>query len=258
MALKPKDEIGPASLAIFPEVEHIHMEVVRPGGIPETTSVADEARLIISFSGFIERDDYPCVGAKAAQSRHAIEYNVAGDIESSADDITITKTLQEFAVRAPAHALFSTCVVGFVKSRKMSELDFEKALWQRLQALHNLDRVKFGWDPLVSDDPQSPDFSVSVGGKGFYVIGVHPDASRMARRFEFAALVFNLHSQFEQLRADGRYSLLSASIVRRDIALSGTRNPMLARHGESSEARQYSGRQTRADWRCPFHATEKA
>lgn len=219
--------------------------------------VADEASFVKSFSEFIEWADYPCVGAKAAQSRRAIEYHVASDIESAADDIVITKALQEFAVRAPADVLFSTFVVGFVKSRKMSELDFENALWQRIQALHDLDQVKFRWDPLVSSDPQSPDFSVSVGGKGFYVIGVHPDASRMARRFEYAALVFNLHSQFEQLRADGRYMPLSASIARRDIALSGTRNPMLARHGESSEARQYSGRQTRADWECPFHVAEK-
>lgn len=220
--------------------------------------VGEEARFKNSFSAFIERADYPCVGAKAAQSRRAIEYKVAGDIESSADDIEITKALQEFAVRGPADALFSTCVVGFVKSRKMSECDFETALWLRLQALHDLDQVNFSWDPLVSNDPQSPKFSVSIGGKGFYVVGVHPKASRMARRFEFAALVFNLHSQFEQLRADGRYSLLTASIAKRDIALCGTSNPMLARHGESSEARQYSGRHTRADWRCPFHVTEKS
>jgi FPC/CPF motif-containing protein YcgG len=30
---------------------------------------------------------------------------------------------------------------------------------------------------------------------------------------------------------------------------------MLAVHGEASEARQYSGRQVGAAWRCPFSAT---
>ena len=217
--------------------------------------VSDETTFRRSFTGYIERANYPCVGAKAAHSHHSIKYSVAGDIESSADDVAITKQLQKFAVRVRSDALFFSFVVGFVHSRKMSETDFEKALWQRLQALHDLDRTNFAWDPRVSDNPKSPDFSVSIGGKGFYVIGVHPDASRMARRFEYTALVFNLHSQFERLRADGRYIPMTKAIAGRDIALSGTSNPMLATHGESSEARQYSGRQTRSDWQCPFHAT---
>jgi hypothetical protein len=139
----------------------------------------------------------------------------------------------------------------------MNEADFEAALWHRLQSLHELDRADFAWDSRVSNDPESPEFSLSIGGKGFYIIGVHPNASRKARRFDSAALVFNLHSQFEQLRADGRYQPLTKAIARRDIALNGTQNPMLRPHGESSEARQYSGRQTRPDWLCPFHAVDE-
>jgi hypothetical protein len=81
---------------------------------------------------------------------------------------------------------------------------------------------------------------------------LHPGASRPARRFVRPALVFNLHDQFEQLRAQGRYEKLRASIVERDIALAGAPNPMLARHGSISEARQYSGRMVEQDWTCPF------
>jgi hypothetical protein len=76
---------------------------------------------------------------------------------------------------------------------------------------------------------------MSLGGRAFYVIGVHPGASRKARRFGRAALVFNLHSQFETLREDGRYDKMRAAITERDIAFSGSRNPMLAGHGEASE-----------------------
>ena len=32
----------------------------------------------------------------------------------------------------------------------------------------------------------------------------------------------------------------------------GSLNPMLAQHGEASEARQYSGRQVDDGWKCPF------
>jgi hypothetical protein len=35
--------------------------------------------------------------------------------------------------------------------------------------------------------------------------------------------------------------------------LQGSLNPNLADFGEQSEARQYSGRATEADWVCPFH-----
>jgi len=42
------------------------------------------------------------------------------------------------------------------------------------------------------------------------------------------------------------------AILERDRDLAGDINPMLARHGESSEARQYSGRAVDKGWECPF------
>ncbi len=101
-------------------------------------------------------------------------------------------------------------------------------------------------------DPDNPHFSLSFGGEAFFVVGLHPNASRPARRFSSPVLVFNLHAQFERLRAEGRYEKLRASILERDTALAGSVNPMLARHGDSSEARQYSGRVVGAEWRCPL------
>jgi FPC/CPF motif-containing protein YcgG len=65
-------------------------------------------------------------------------------------------------------------------------------------------------------------------------------------------MVFNLHDQFEVLRTQQRYDKLRMSILDRDLQLAGTMNPMLARHGESSEARQYSGRVVDDSWKCPF------
>jgi FPC/CPF motif-containing protein YcgG len=65
-------------------------------------------------------------------------------------------------------------------------------------------------------------------------------------------LVFNLHDQFERLRLEGSYESMREKIIRRDVALAGGINPMLARFGEVSGARQYSGRLVDDDWRCPF------
>ena len=58
------------------------------------------------------------------------------------------------------------------------------------------------------------------------------------------------------LREQGRYEKIRSAILSRDEALAGDINPMLARHGEASEARQYSGRAVSNDWACPFQRKE--
>lgn len=204
------------------------------------------------FAAFVADDGFPCVGAKSALSHDAIATLCVGDLRDGAGDIRVLQALRAFAARVDDDAVFVSMAVIFETTPRLSETAFETALWQRLQALHDLDAADHRWDPAVSSDPQAPDFSMSLGGRAFYVIGLHPGASRVARRFSQAALVFNLHSQFEQLRADGRYAKLRDAIGERDVALCGSRNPMLANHGERSEAPQYSGRMVGSDWACPF------
>jgi hypothetical protein len=52
------------------------------------------------------------------------------------------------------------------------------------------------WDKDVESDTASHRFSYTIG-----VIGMHPKASRLARTFPYPTVVFNLHEQFERLRA---------------------------------------------------------
>lgn len=225
------------------------------------TSYAHRAAMpqaVHAFEAFIADADFPCVGAKSALAHEQLHYFVGGDIESADDDPAIARQWQQFAARADGDSLFVSLVAMFPASSELSEAGFERALWARLQSIHAIDRERHDWDATVSADPASPYFSMSVGGKAFYVVGLHPASSRPARRFACPALVFNLHSQFEKLRADERYEKLRAAITARDIALCGSKNPMLAAHGASSEARQYSGRQVGAQWVCPFHADAAA
>jgi FPC/CPF motif-containing protein YcgG len=107
----------------------------------------------------------------------------------------------------------------------------------------------------VSDDPANPHFSFSFAGQALFVVGMHPESSRLSRRFRWPTLVFNPRAQFERLRAEGKFERLRTLVRDRDVALQGTLNPNLADFGERSEARQYSGRATEPDWRCPFHRT---
>lgn len=203
---------------------------------------------------FIADRTFPCVGAKSAMARGGLEILTARDITSAWDDLRIYAALQAFAARYRADpGPFKSFAVAFQGPDTLSEADFETALWARVQSLSDKD----AWlgqvrDARVSDDPGDPHFSLSFAGEAFFVVGLHPGASRPARRFEHPVLVFNTHDQFEQLRADGRYEGLRRSIMARDVAIAGSENPMLAPFGSASEARQYSGRQVDAAWKCPF------
>ena len=211
------------------------------------------------FKRFIEERDFPCVGAKSALRASRLEILVGRDITSSWDDLRIYPSLLAFARGYAAEpVLFQSFAVVFDGPLDLDEAGFERALWDRVQSLTEKDVHRDQTpDVRVSPDPSDPHFSLSFGGQSFFVVGLHPNASRRARRFQRPTMVFNLHDQFERLRADGRYEKLRAQILARDEVYSGGINPMLSRHGETSEARQYSGRVVDDEWQAPFHRPER-
>lgn len=219
--------------------------------LADTPLLGDADRL----ASFISARDFPCVGAKSALANGQLQIFPARDLTSAWDDLALHRALLDWArdYRENPAGLRSLVAI-FDGPLDLDEEAFETALWDRLQSLADKD----GWkglplDQRVSADPDNPKFSLSFGAEAFFVVGLHPASSRPARRFERPALVFNLHDQFERLRAEGRYERMRERILERDIELAGDINPMLARHGESSEAAQYSGRLVGADWTCPFH-----
>ena len=222
------------------------------------TPVSAPHPLAARFRAFITDSSFPCVGAKSALSRGQLEIIVARDLRSAWDDLRIWPALYKLAQGYKDEpTLFQSLAVVFEQPAELSEIEFERAMWDRVQSLSDKD----AWlgqepDPRVSSEPDDPHFSLSFGGEGFFVVGLHPGASRPARRFETPVLVFNLHDQFEQLRDQGRYEKLRESIIDRDVKLAGSPNPMLARHGSVSEARQYSGRAIGGEWQCPFQRRE--
>jgi len=197
---------------------------------------------------------FPCVGAKSALARGTLKVIVGHSIRSAWDDVRIHSDLLEWAsaYRRDPEGLRSLAVV-FEGPGDLDEEQFESAMWERLQSLADKDEWRGqDYDPRVSPDPTDPHFSLSFGGEAFFVVGIHPHASRPARRFPRPTMVFNLHDQFERLRAAGRYERMRDAILTRDKALAGDLNPMLSRFGAISEARQYSGRLVSEDWTCPF------
>lgn len=215
----------------------------------------DSDPLADRFRAFISKSEFPCVGAKAALAHGHMHFLVARDITSAWDDLRIYSALFNFVELYRSNpALFQSFVVLFREPALLTEASFETCLWDRLQSLTDKDN----WhgqahDGRVSANPADPHFSLSFANEGFFAVGLHPSASRPARRFSTPAIVFNPHDQFERLREEGIFGGLKEKISRRDEALAGSRNPMLGDFGERSEAPQYSGRAVDGTWRCPYH-----
>lgn len=214
----------------------------------------DETRLTKAIREHIAEADFPCVGAKAALAKDMLRVVGAWSIDSAWDDLKLHRLLMDWSrdyERDPAG--LRSFVVVFSQPLDLAEEQFEAAMWDRLQSLADKDTwLSQPYDARVSSNPEDLHFSLSFGKQAYFVVGMHPNASRPARRAPYPALVFNLHDQFERLRAEGRYERMREKILERDERFSGSLNPMLAQHGEASEARQYSGRQVDDGWKCPF------
>ncbi|MDC0886791.1 guanitoxin biosynthesis heme-dependent pre-guanitoxin N-hydroxylase GntA [Altererythrobacter sp.] len=218
----------------------------------------DDARLADAFRDYVEDRAFPCVGAKSALATGSLNIKLCHDITSAWDDLAIHRDLltwsREYAIaKDSGQARFRSLAIVFRQSRAMSEKVFERYMWERIQSLSDKDDwLEQPYDTSVSADTDDPHFGLSFGGQAYFVVGMHPGASRPARRFERPAMVFNLHDQFVQLRESQRYERMRETILERDKALAGDINPMLTRHGEASEAAQYSGRQVGDEWECPL------
>lgn len=231
----------------MPESDHQPFRSIFTPGADHATAVADQLR------DFIRDRAFPCVGAKSALSRDKLDIMVARSITSAWDDLTITQSLLRFVKQPRDPRDLVSFAVVFADDTPMDEHSFEKHLWDRIQSISDKDQwLGQPYDGSVSSDPANPHFSLSFGGQAFFVVGLHPGSSRKARRFDRPVMVFNLHDQFERLREQQRYEKMRETILERDLVFSGSINPMLSRHGHTSEARQYSGRAVGEDWRCPF------
>ncbi len=209
--------------------------------------------IVDAIEEMVSHPEYPCLGARSVFRRSAATLVVLDDLADTSPGGSLDRLAASLATYAaevdPEGDLvsFVSCFRGPVPS---GEREFEALLWGALQHLHGRD--EHPWADGVAADPDNPHFAFSLAGTAFFVVGLHPDASRVARRAPVPTLVFNLHEQFERMRADGRYQRMRDTIRRRDTDLQGSTNPMVGDHGESSEAWQYAGRAVPPDWSPPF------
>jgi len=202
----------------------------------------------------LEDAAFPCVAAKAAVAKEQLSVMVAGHMACPHDDKAILDFIYNFVDSyRTADTIFHSAVIIFRQPDIYAEQMYSPFFWARLQALSNLDAGKYEYDNRVDSDPDSENFSFSLKGEAFFVIGLHPAASRPGRRFKYPAIVFNPHAQFEQLREANQYGKMKNIIRKRDTALAGNINPMLEDFGEKSEVYQYTGQKLDKSWKCPLH-----
>jgi FPC/CPF motif-containing protein YcgG len=206
-----------------------------------------------AFREWVLDPEFSCLAGRSAFHRLTYRFGAYEQLDDAGVTEGLARDLYAFATeRAGFHSDFTSFVAVFRGDRELDEPAFEARLWSQLQRLHDLDARYHAWDERVGSNPGDPDFSFSVAGTAYFVVGMHPQASRRARRFAWPALVFNAHEQFEHLRKSGTLAGLKQRIRQREIALDGSVNANLSDYGKASDAQQYSGRATAAGWTCPF------
>ncbi|MBP0613289.1 YqcI/YcgG family protein [Chryseobacterium sp. cx-311] len=217
-----------------------------------TSSGLDLKQIDSDFQEFILKSDHPCIMAKSLFKMNNYDLHAYDEMVSTETAAQIISDLKNYVQSTKIGTTdFRSFVAVFPNNKFTDEVSYETALWQTLQMLHEADPEN--WDSNVSSDPNDSNFSFSILGHAFYVIGLHPASSRMARQAPYTTLVFNLHSQFEKLREMGTYENVRDLVRRNDEKLQGSINPVLKDFGEDAETRQYSGRHVEDSWKCPFH-----
>jgi hypothetical protein len=209
-------------------------------------SVTEEIKALVS------QRNYPCVAA--LRSYHKDDYQVGfyGKLGEGKHWRELRNDLLFFLQEQRRTSSIYLSFWAVFEEEELSEADFETLLWKELSFLTSEEDRKSDWPADSIQDPTDPGFRFGLGGAEFFVVGLHSQSSRHARRFSKPALIFNIFSQFDQLVKLGQYESMVALNRERDQKFQGSVNPMVALHGEIWESIQFSGKINLGTWKCPF------
>lgn len=202
----------------------------------------------------LSQTNYPCVAA--LKSFHSDDYKVGfyDDFGSTGSSLRLATDLIQYAQEyKKTKSPFFTFWAVFPHEKDLTDEEFENKLWRELSGLASITEFDQTWDPHFSSNPEDKNFCFSLGGDAFFVVGLHSQSARLARRFEHPTLIFNLYEQFRQLEINDQFQPMIELNRKRDIKFQGSANPMAITHGNEWESIQFSGRQNSNEWKCPFH-----
>lgn len=195
----------------------------------------DSLKMEASVRKFIEQSSFPCIMAKSLLRHGMLKVHSHVNIRNTLKNIY--EFIDHYRNQPDRLSSFILCF-----DQKINFADFEKQFWMILRSLNEMDKELYKHDERVSSDIHSPEFSFSLKSEAFFILLLHPESPRWARRFSYPAIVFNPHQQFEKLRKNGIFTRIRNLIRLRDISLQGYVNPMLSDFGQRSEIYQYTGK----------------
>ena len=219
-----------------------------------TTTSPPQTSGQFKVTAFISDKSFPCAGAKSALNRNRMRFAKFATLGAQPHALQLLDNLKEFFGEFENPGADPESFVAMFDDSGADEAGFDAAPWRELQALHILDAAQGGaWDSSVSSDVSYNKFSFSAGGRAYFIVGVLLNASRLSRRSPVTCLVSNFHDQFEALKTSRKFVQMQSSKRTRFVDLQGFVNPVLARYGKATEARQYSGRSVGDALKCPVH-----
>jgi FPC/CPF motif-containing protein YcgG len=217
--------------------------------------ISNDEQLIVKeqFREHIMSKYFPCLNAKIAFQRNTFGFGFYDILASKHTTKLLWHHLIDFINRQSDfwanNQIFTTYVACFRTPRDIDEIVFERLLWKQLQLIHNED-VQNGikWAENYSDNPTDSNFGFSVGGRAFFIVGLHPNSSRRGRRFLTPTIIFNSLDQFTNLRQLKMFNEIQKIIRNNDLLQNKSINPNLIINHNKSDAFEYSGKLIQSDW----------
>ena len=192
---------------------------------------------------YVMKPSFPCFMAKSVSRIGLMRMHITPSI-NDIEDIRRTKEnmydfIDEYRKRPTRLSSFALVI----KEEKYKDFNFfENAFWDFLQKLNHEDKKFYPHDQNVSSKVHDNDFGYSIKSEAFFILALHPESPRLARRFKYPTIIFNPHAQFETLRHKGLFKKVRDAIRLKDKLLQGEINPMLNDFGEKTEVFQYLGK----------------
>jgi len=195
--------------------------------------------LASEFDKFINRKEFCCIGARKALVEKNVHYLVIND--TSNQGVEILEFISNFIHQLKVSDNFYSAVIFFQNVKLDSEKSFERFLWGVLRDINKIDTNKKNkWAEGYSNNTNDSNFSFSIAGEPFFIIGLHPESHRISRRFICPTLVFNHHIMFEKLKKTPLFDKYKTAIRKNDIRIQGYINKHSSDFGDASEASQYA------------------
>ena len=159
---------------------------------PEGDKEKRERTLLRQLSNFILEKDYPCERIKTVFSQGKVKlksYRVLGSIEAAEEITTDLKTyISEFKREYNTLTAF---IAVFINQKIEDKDEFDRLLLQQLKFIKQCDQIHDA--PPVNPVPGTDNYCLSIVGKPFHIIGLHPKEERETHQAPYPCLAFIQH-----------------------------------------------------------------